>query len=202
MRSIFTLPGAAARAPNEQASDARQHHAAAKVRAPFRQPSNPLSKQKEKSRERWTRRRLDESPADDRRDSDFLPVAIATFHRAAIEAPADFSASNRCARLRAASLRLKGGVSVMRENSILAARSTGRAGHAQPWPACPLTLFITLITVPVEFARKSLNDAEDQPLARPVSHGCYAPVLAVVNRSEKCRKLVERKSNGLQTGFG
>ena len=38
--SIATLPGAAARAPNKQASDDRQPHAAAKVRTPPRQASN------------------------------------------------------------------------------------------------------------------------------------------------------------------
>jgi hypothetical protein len=90
----------------------------------------------------------------------------------------------------------------MAENSVLAAAVNGAGWPRGAWAACPLTLFITLITVPVESARKRLNKAEDQPLARAVSHGRYAPVLAVVNRSEKRRKFVERKSNGFQTGFG
>ena len=47
--SIFTLPGAAARAPNEQASDIRQSHAAPKVRTPPRQTGNPFLEAKRKN---------------------------------------------------------------------------------------------------------------------------------------------------------
>lgn len=49
MRSIFTLPVAAARATNEQASGVRQHNEATKVRSPLRQPSNPAIEAKRKN---------------------------------------------------------------------------------------------------------------------------------------------------------
>src|SRR5208283_4147908 len=40
--SIATLPGAAARAPNKQARDVHQPHAATKVQTPPRKASNPF----------------------------------------------------------------------------------------------------------------------------------------------------------------
>jgi hypothetical protein len=43
-RSIATLPGAAARAPNQQARDVRPRSAATKVRTPFRQTGNATLK--------------------------------------------------------------------------------------------------------------------------------------------------------------
>jgi hypothetical protein len=55
--------------------------------------------------------------------NDFLSVAPATFQRAAFRVSRDFFPSRRCARRRAASSRLEGGVSVMPKISLLAVHS-------------------------------------------------------------------------------
>jgi hypothetical protein len=61
-------PCAAARAHRKQANDARQHHAATKVRSRSRRNQHATLEAKRKTREHRTRRRMDEPPATIRRD--------------------------------------------------------------------------------------------------------------------------------------
>ena len=70
--SIAMQPGTAARVPNEQARDVRGHRAAAKVRAAFRQASNPFLEAKEKNLRCPTRQQADEPATNDRREFVFL----------------------------------------------------------------------------------------------------------------------------------
>lgn len=70
--SIAMQPGTAARVPQKQARDVRVHRAAAKVRAPFRQASNPFLEAKKKNLRCSTRQRPDEPPTNDRREFVFL----------------------------------------------------------------------------------------------------------------------------------
>ena len=60
-------PGTAARVPNEQARDVRGHRAAAKVRAPLRQASNPFLEAKRKTCDVLRGNDRIEPPTNDRR---------------------------------------------------------------------------------------------------------------------------------------
>jgi hypothetical protein len=59
--------------------------------------------------------------------NDFLSVAPATFPPVAFRVRGDFLSSNHCARLQAASSRLKGGVSVMAQNYPKEPEKSGRS---------------------------------------------------------------------------
>ena len=83
-RSNATLPGAAARAPNEQARDVRPRGATTKVRTPFRQTRHATLKSRlcfwRTTRDRGTRQRTHKIPAPARRDVVFCPVGDAERH--------------------------------------------------------------------------------------------------------------------------